>query len=157
MLERDPIRYRRAMSGDVHVRPVHLGQVAEIVDLLEILGYPSSVEQVRTRLERMDGHPFYALWGATTHRGLVGIAGGQIQWRLQVDEPVAELIILAVRPEVAGTGVGSALLEAFERWAVEKAAGRLKVTSGSHRQQAHDFYVRRGYEITGLRFHRLVR
>jgi GNAT superfamily N-acetyltransferase len=105
----------------------------------------------------MDRHADYALWGARAQRGLVGIAGGQLQWRLQVDEPVAELTILAVRPESAGEGVGSALLRMFELWASEQGAVWLKVTSGSHRRQAHDFYQRRGYELTGLRFHRLAR
>jgi hypothetical protein len=75
VLERAPIRYRRAMSGDVHLGPVHLGQAPEIVDLLEILGYPRFVEQVRARLQRIDGHPDNALWAASTRRELVGIAG----------------------------------------------------------------------------------
>jgi GNAT superfamily N-acetyltransferase len=145
------------MRPDVGIAPLQLDQVAGVVDLLGVLGYPSSVERASHRLERMDRHADYALWGASTHHGLVGIAGGQLQWRLQADDPVAELIILAVLPEAAGAGVGSALLEVFERWATERGAVRLKVTSGSHRQQAHDFYRRHGYELTGLRFHRLVR
>jgi GNAT superfamily N-acetyltransferase len=51
-----------------------------------------------------------------------------------------------------GTGIGSALVKHVEQWATRNGAKRLSVTSGMHRKATHEFYEKRDYENTGLRF-----
>jgi GNAT superfamily N-acetyltransferase len=68
------------------------------------------------------------------------------------NEPVAWLTTLVVLEDARGAGIGSALVRHVERWAVEEGAKRLSVTSGIQRLQTHEFYEKRDYERTGLRF-----
>jgi GNAT superfamily N-acetyltransferase len=59
---------------------------------------------------------------------------------------------LVVLEDARGAGIGSALVRHVERWAVEKGAWRVAVTSGIQRLSTHQFYENRDYERTGLRF-----
>lgn len=127
----------------------------EVVPLLEVLGYPSTVAQCRDRLERTLSQPDCAAWCVRAD-AIVGVAAGRRHWALQVDDPVAELIALAVAPSHSCRGVGRVLLDAFETWAAHHGCRRLKVTSGSHRADAHAFYEHCGYELSGVRFHKYV-
>jgi GNAT superfamily N-acetyltransferase len=139
----------------VEVHPLEPGHAEGLLALLEVLGWGSDRDRAAARVARLVSHPDYHGWVAVDPTA-IGFATGQLNWMVQVDEPVAELTGLAVLPEVAGTGVGTSLLAAFEAWAVAAGARRLKVTSGGHRPDAHRFYERRGYAQSGVRFHKLV-
>jgi GNAT superfamily N-acetyltransferase len=65
---------------------------------------------------------------------------------------VAWLTTLVVLEDARGAGIGSALVRHVEGWAVEKGAKRLSVTSGIQRLSTHEFYEKRDYQRTGLRF-----
>lgn len=138
------------------VRPIEVTDAGALVPLLDVLGWGSPREQVEVRLQRIVDHPDYAGWVAVDDGRVAGFATGQLNWMVQVHEPVAELVGLAVLPEVEGTGVGTRLLAAFEAWGLGAGARRLKVTSGDHRPLAHAFYERRGYVRTGVRLHKTV-
>jgi GNAT superfamily N-acetyltransferase len=127
-----------------------------LVPLLDVLGWGSPQDEVEGRLQRIADHPDYTGWVAVEAGRVVGFATGQLNWMVQVHEPVAELVGLAVLPEGEGSGAGSRLLAAFEAWVVDAGAQRLKVTSGGHRPLAHGFYERRGYRRTGVRFHKTI-
>lgn len=71
---------------------------------------------------------------------------------LEEDTCVAQLIILVVSQAAKRTGVGRSLVEAFERWAIQAGAGRVVVTSGAQRSDAHEFYRHLGFKETGKRF-----
>jgi GNAT superfamily N-acetyltransferase len=57
-----------------------------------------------------------------------------------------------VLEDARGAGIGSALVRHVEQWAVRNGAIRLSVTSGMHRKATHEFYEKRDYENSGLRF-----
>jgi GNAT superfamily N-acetyltransferase len=65
---------------------------------------------------------------------------------------VAWLTTLVVLEDARGAGIGSALVRHVEGWAVGKGAKRISVTSAIRRLSTHDFYEKRDYERTGLRF-----
>jgi GNAT superfamily N-acetyltransferase len=65
---------------------------------------------------------------------------------------VAWLTTLVVLEDVRGAGVGSALVRHVEQWAARHGAKRLSLTSGIQRRATHEFYQKREYENTGLRF-----
>ena len=138
------------------IREIEVTDAAGLVPLLDVLGWGSPRDQVEVRLQRIADHPDYTGWVAVENGNIVGFATGQLNWMLQTHPPVAELVGLAVLPEAEGTGAGSRLLTAFEAWAVDAGAQRLKVTSGDHRPLAHGFYERRGYRRTGVRFHKIL-
>ncbi|GLZ78851.1 GNAT family acetyltransferase [Actinorhabdospora filicis] len=58
---------------------------------------------------------------------------------------LATLRSMYVRPEARDGGVGSALVEAFRAWALDKKADRLAVTAYAANDDAIRFYRRNGF------------
>lgn len=83
---------------------------------------------------------------------MVGLITAHIIASIHDSDPVAWLTTLVVLEDARGAGIGSALVRHVELWAAEKGAQRLSVTSGNHRHATHEFYEKREYERTGLRF-----
>lgn len=134
---------RRAEASDAPI----------INELLAQLGYPASVPEIPKRLQAMGDFPNAAAFVATNRYGeVVGLITAQIIPSIHDNEPVAWLTTLVVLEDARGAGIGSALVRHVEGWAVEKGATRLSVTSGAQRHSTHEFYEKRDYERTGLRF-----
>ncbi|GAB3866782.1 hypothetical protein GCM10028801_39450 [Nocardioides maradonensis] len=83
---------------------------------------------------------------------VVGFAAGHVLYPVEDDQPGAQLIALVTTPAHQGASAGSALCAEFEAWARARGAGRLLVSSGEHRVASHEFYVRRGHRLAGVRF-----
>ena len=137
----------------MHIRLSTVQDAGQLVPLLGQLGYPTTSTALALRMERLLSHPEYAVWVAEGGGGsLRGLAAGHLVFPIEDDQPAAHLTALVVERSARGTGLGARLVEAFESWAGEKAAGRAVVTSASHRTGAHGFYEHLGYEHTGRRF-----
>lgn len=59
---------------------------------------------------------------------------------------------LAVLSAYQGQGIGSKLLKAVERLAIEKGLSFIRLNSAEHRKQAHRFYEYLGYESDKLQY-----
>jgi predicted N-acetyltransferase YhbS len=122
-------------------------------ELLGQLGYPASVSEIPERLRALAGFPSAAAFVATNRYGeVVGLVTAHLFPSIHDNEPVAWMTTLVVLEDARGAGIGSALVRHVERWAVEKGAWRVAVTSGIQRLSTHQFYENRDYERTGLRF-----
>ena len=55
-----------------------------------------------------------------------------------------------------GRGVGRVLVGVVERWAADRGADRLVLTTAVHRAEAPAFYERLGFEHTGRRYARRI-
>ncbi|MBV9103545.1 MAG: GNAT family N-acetyltransferase [Candidatus Eremiobacteraeota bacterium] len=134
MLARVPWRLRSARPDDADA----------LEPLFEQLGYPLEAGEIRRRLERVDSHR--AVLVATyddTPIGFIGVA----LCEYFVTGARAEVQGLVVLDSWRGRGVGSALLDAAERWARDGGASRMHLTSNTIRERAHGFYQQRAYEI----------
>ncbi|RZT23502.1 GNAT family N-acetyltransferase [Fictibacillus sp. BK138] len=58
----------------------------------------------------------------------------------------AEIGGLVVDTAYRGKGIGKHLMRKAEEWAIEKGYSEIRLRSGGHRKEAHDFYERIGYE-----------
>jgi GNAT superfamily N-acetyltransferase len=121
------------------------------------LGHPASAAQLAGRLARVARDETYEAWVAVEDNVLIGFAAGHILHPMEDDAPAAQLFALFVSANARGSRLGSHLCEAFESWALERGALRTVVTSGTHRQGAHRFYEKCGYEPSGLRFGKKLR
>ncbi|MEO0476496.1 MAG: GNAT family N-acetyltransferase, partial [Planctomycetota bacterium] len=65
--------------------------------------------------------------------------------RLLESEGYAELGGLVVDQYFRRCGIGQALVQDAERWAIARGIGRLRAYSGNHRNAAHQFYLQIGY------------
>jgi GNAT superfamily N-acetyltransferase len=141
------------MVEAVTIRPALPADAPVLSELLAQLGYPALVSQIPQRLRALSNSPAAAAFVATNRYGeVVGLITAHILASIHDDDPVAWLTTLVVLEDARGAGIGSALVSHVERWAAEKGARRLSVTSGNHRQATHEFYEKRDYERTGVRF-----
>ena len=111
------------------------------------------MSEIPQRLGALSDVSSAAAFVATDRYGeVVGVVTAHLIPSIHDNEPVAWLTTLVVLEDARGAGIGSALVEYIEKWAVEHGARRLSVTSGIHRKATHAFYEKRDYENTGLRF-----
>jgi len=135
----------------VILRAPSLGDAADIAGLITELGYPATEEEVAERLSRLEGVDGVFLRVAELDGSVVGLATCHRFLSLHKTEPVVWLTSLVVSSEHRGEGIGHTLVAACEEWAKEQGAERLSLTSATHREAAHAFYLNMGYEKTGVR------
>jgi GNAT superfamily N-acetyltransferase len=141
------------MADAVTIRLAVPADAPILSELLAQLGYPALVSEIPQRLQAIANFPTAAAFVATNRCGeVVGLITAHIIPSIHDNEPVAWLTTLVVLEDARGAGIGSALVSHVEGWAVEKGAKRLSVTSGIQRLSTHEFYEKRDYERTGLRF-----
>lgn len=141
------------MPSEVSIRRAEARDAPVLSELLSQLGYPASPSEIPDRLSALASFPRAAAFVAANGYGeVVGLATTHIFPSIHDNGPVAWLTTLVVLEDARGAGIGSALVRHVEQWAVQNGAKRLSVASGMHRKATHDFYVKRDYENTGLRF-----
>jgi GNAT superfamily N-acetyltransferase len=135
------------------IRRAQASDAQALSELLTQLGYPSSVSEVAGRLDALANFPSAVALVAVNGFGeVVGLVTGHLFPSIHDSQPVAWLTTLVVLEDARGAGIGSSLVGYIEEWATQNGAWRLAVTSATHREEAHAFYVKRDYERTGVRF-----
>ncbi len=130
---------------------------AAIAPLLGELGYPTTIDAVAVRFERVAGSEQDAAWLAVTNDGEpVGFAAGHMTWVFELDAPVAELTALVVSSANRRMGAGRALVAAFEEWCAAAGCVRASVSSAFRRLDAHAFYEQLGYEQLARKFEKRI-
>jgi GNAT superfamily N-acetyltransferase len=136
----------------VVIRNAEPRDCAAIASLVTELGYPASGEEVQKRLKRLVASTEAIALVAETAGGRVsGVATGHVIPCLHSTPIVAKLTMLVVAADSRQVGVGKQLCAGIERWAQDRGAAKISVTSGLQRSGAHVFYERIGYERTGVR------
>src|SRR5215831_4627899 len=138
------------------VRHASGADAAAIAVLMAELGYPDSVDAISARVTRARPEgPDGTL--VAEHDGLVaGVASLHLIPLFHRGGQLARVTSFVVASHLRGQGVGTALLAACERWAAERLAERVEITSGDTRDDAHTFYERRGFAREGQRFSKWV-
>lgn len=109
----------------------------------DILGYPCSAKFVAERLEQVDNQQEVVFVAEVDHQ-VVGYLHAQIYRTLYMDAMV-NLLGLAVLETMQKKGIGRALLEHAEQWAMEHGIFWIRLNSGATRTGAHVFYRTMGY------------
>jgi GNAT superfamily N-acetyltransferase len=147
---------KNLMEPVVHIREANAEDAGPIARLLEQLGYPSTSEEVAARLLRLNDFGSAIVHVAEVHVQPVGVITCHVFPSIHATAPTAWLTTLVVDKQFAGKGIGTALTSSAEGWARSRGASRIVVTSGNHRDGAHAFYERLGYERTGVRLAKLL-
>jgi predicted N-acetyltransferase YhbS len=141
------------MPDVITIRVAAPSDAPTLCELLEQLGYPATESEIPARLAAIASIPSAAAFVATNGFGeVVGLVTAHLIPSVHDNDPVAWLTTLVVLEDAREAGIGSALVRHVERWAAEKGARRISVTSGIQRRATHAFYEKRDYENTGLRF-----
>jgi GNAT superfamily N-acetyltransferase len=137
---------------DIHIRAAVEADAPALAALMTELGYPATPEQLRRRMARIAGNHDYATLVAEVDGEVVGMMGMQRGWAYEHDRPLVRILALVVSERMRGRGVGARLVAAAEAWADERGAYAVHLTTSLHRDDAHRFYERLGFERTGWRY-----
>ena len=125
---------------------------AAIAGLLEQLGYPSSEEQVRARLDF--GPLDRRVIVAELDRDIVGLAVLELLHPLHKGAPEAVLTALVPDANARHRGVARTLLADVSRRARQAGAANLYLRTHRRRDDAHAFYRAQGFDELHLTFDR---
>lgn len=137
--------------SSVSIRSVAAADAGAVAALVSALGYPSTPGDIERRVATMRDGTGISVVVAELNGAIVGLATGHVFNSIHSTPPVAWLTTLVVASAAQRRGVGRQLVAAVEAWAVEHGAVRISVTSGLHRDDAHEFYAILGYERSGVR------
>jgi GNAT superfamily N-acetyltransferase len=130
----------------LNVRDAHPEDAAAIAELLGELGYPSTASEVTRRLRAWLTEPHSRILLATDGDRVVGSASVHAIPHLERDGRWLRIESLVITAASRGTGAGRVLIEAAEKLAQTWDCHAVEVTSSRHRDEAHAFYRRLGFE-----------
>jgi N-acetylglutamate synthase-like GNAT family acetyltransferase len=125
---------------------------AHIAVLLSELGYPATEEFVRDRLAAISPRPDAKVLVADLDTEVVGLVCLQIIPLFHLAEPLGRMTTLVISSKFQRYGIGRRLIAEAEMLAWEHGCGRIEITSGDQRGDAHAFYEAVGYEQVSRRF-----
>ena len=127
------------------IRDAVADDVGALADLATQLGYPSQPEDMSRRLTALQSERS-AVLVALKQDKIVGLVQVSLEPTMLV-EARATIDALVVDGQHRGEGIGRALLDAAESWAVNLGCLSMCVRSNIIRQGAHAFYQKRGYVL----------
>ena len=135
------------IGDDVLTREISPADAEAAAKLSEELGYPASSAEMKERIETLGRLTDHVIYVACIAGAVVGWIDVGISRHLQ-SEPRAEIGGLVVSSEVRGRGIGRHLISCAESWARQRGLRGMVVRSQIAREEAHNFYLREGYERT---------
>jgi GNAT superfamily N-acetyltransferase len=131
-------------NGLLSIRRLAVDDAEVAAELCSQLGYPSSSDDLRKRIEERSRSTDSVAFAAVLDGQVVAWIDGFIEQHLQ--GPAGVVIGgLVVRDGVRGMGIGKRLCVEIEDWARSKSIQLVRVRSQIMREDAHRFYLRDGY------------
>jgi N-acetylglutamate synthase-like GNAT family acetyltransferase len=136
------------------MRPAEQKDIKELCVLMEALsGRAISPEQMLNRLEFVAESKVDSLFVCEEDGQIVGLLGFRIRENLEEMSRFGEISAIVVDPSNRRRGVGRFMMDYAEKLARELGCKGSWLVSGFGRErEAHKFYQRLGYQITGRRF-----
>jgi predicted N-acetyltransferase YhbS len=126
------------------IRPARLEDAAAIANLSTELGYPSSEGEMKRRMEKLLQSAAYFLVVAEQESRVIGWVAAERRLLLESGER-ADIVGLIVTENARRSGIGLALVNAAEAWAIQQGLRTMAVRSSVARIESHPFYERLGY------------
>ncbi|TDF91221.1 GNAT family N-acetyltransferase [Paenibacillus piri] len=138
----------------ITVREYRHADLAAVTELMSDLGYPTDMESMQKRMDLIEANPLYATFVAVMDEQVVGLIGTRLVHYYEGDGAAVQISALVTQSRHQGKGIGRQLVQFVERWAAQKGADSVSLTSGikPEREKAHAFYKMMGYDVTGYRF-----
>ncbi|WP_442601816.1 GNAT family N-acetyltransferase [Paenibacillus sp. KN14-4R] len=138
----------------IQIREYHSSDLESLTELMTDLGSPSTIEDMKNRMELIGSNPYYFTFVATINEKVVGMIGVRLNITYTSNKFKTQISSFVTKKEYQGQGVGKALINFIEEWTRNKGSDFLYLTSGikEERISAHEFYKNRGFNVTGYRF-----
>jgi GNAT superfamily N-acetyltransferase len=130
----------------MQIRLVDTDDAAAVNELLDQLGYAQDdAEATAARIRSWRDDPASAAYVAETDSGPLGVVAVHTCPFFERPGSWGRIVALVVSEKARGQGIGAELVSVAESFAKRAGCVRMEVTSGDHREDAHEFYRRRGY------------
>ena len=131
------------------IRTVQIKDAGQIRDLChQALGYDSTLEKVTAQIDKFNqqdsGH-FCFVYEEDQTGNILGYVEAEVYESIYSDLGL-NVLGLAVFPSAQGRGIGRQLMERVEALARTHNYSFIRLSSASHRKDAHVFYEHIGYE-----------
>ncbi len=130
-------------DGAESIRPMKLEDAEAVAELAGELGYPTTVESIRTRIPAIS-EAALLLVAVDTEDRPVGFIQANSVCIIEMGSRV-EILGLVVSSNARRSGIGRRLIVEVERWAQSIGAEAVLVRSNTKRDEAHRFYPAMGY------------
>lgn len=134
------------MFGDnkMTIREAYLSDSGDIARLTGELGYAADSDAIRGRLERIASQRDQVVFVAVLEERIVGWLQAHASESLESGYRV-EIVGLIVGDGCRRRGIGRALVQQAERWALDIGSDVMVVRSNTKREESHDFYPALGF------------
>lgn len=139
----------------IDIREAKPEDAAEIVKLLDQLGYPDSITESTLRM-KLYTQPAYQLLIAEKDREVVGFIALHFYNELHLPGAVGRITSFCVNENNRGTGIGTLLLNEAEDYFKANGCFKIEVTSNLRRTITHQYYLHQGYKETSKHFVKII-
>lgn len=130
---------------EFYIRPCRIDDAGAIYELnTSALGYHYPLKNTRQKICQALKSRATFITVAVRGEHVIGYIHA-VDYAALYAPPMKDILVLAVHEEYRRFGVGRALLQAVENWAMESGAGGIRLVSSSSRTEAHEFYKKCGY------------
>jgi GNAT superfamily N-acetyltransferase len=116
------------------------------------LGYPTREDEMVARLRLILPRSDYLVAVAVREGHAVGVIAALMGLYIEMNGRYGRVTALIVAEDHRGQGIGARLLVHAESWLRARGAAACIVNCSTRRADAHRFYKREGYLVTGFRF-----
>ncbi|PED08447.1 GNAT family N-acetyltransferase [Bacillus pseudomycoides] len=143
----------------MEIRKYNSDDIKQLTDLMPDLGYPSSLDEMKVRMERIESNPNYYTFVAIHDNNLVWMIGITIHTTYTNNDEKIQITSLVTKKEYRGQDIAKALLKYVEEWSLKRGSDFIYLLSekSERRVKAHELYKFLGYEVTGYRFVKRLR
>lgn len=138
----------------VIIRDATATDLTALTALMNELGYPTTLEEMRDRFSKISHHPDYKTIVALVNDEVVGMAGLAKGVFYEKNGDYLRVVAFVVKQNCRGKGIGKILLTAAENRAKEQGITTVLINCGNRieREQAHRFYHEMGYIVKSSGF-----
>ena len=140
------------IASNFRIRNGRLTDAAELAELMCELGYQTTSDEMRMRLQSILSDSRYGTLVAKIGSELCGMIGILTHVSHEHDDVSGKVIALVVSKKQRRSGIGRALIAAAEKDFARRNVARVTLTTRFERAEAHRFYEALGYFRTGFRF-----
>ncbi|MEY8347183.1 GNAT family N-acetyltransferase [Bacillus cereus] len=136
-----------------HIRKAIVTDIEALCSLTkELKGSTISHADMQNRLQFVEMSPFDFLYVYEENNVIFGFLGFRIRENLEDVTRYGEISIISVDSTARRKGIGQILMDYAEQLAKKHNCIGTWLVSGTQRTEAHPFYKKLGYEVTGYRF-----
>ena len=141
-------------STKIIIREAALTDILALAELMNELGYATSIDEMKSRFENIKNHKDYKTFVATDNTAILGMVGLSKNYSYEQKGIYVRVLAMVTRSKFRKNGIGKKLMDVAENWASEIGANKVLLNCGNReeREIAQLFYKKIGYQVRSSGF-----